>query len=335
MPHWSQLKDDELLELRLCDLELSIEQSGLGDWINDFYAQLSERGLLFKPKFFLADEWFVPEGDTIIGIPFYLAHHRLRGLELKMMHEVEGGDHESFMKLVRHEMGHAFFYAYHLKGRRKFKQIFGTYPSDQQPFRPKPYSKNFVRHLEGWYAQSHPDEDFAETFAVWLSPSSNWQEGYRGWGALNKLTYIDSLMKELSHTEPPHRSDQPCYEAQKLTLKLKTYYQRKRKEYATDFPDFFDRDLKRLFQPGDADRRLIKAQVFLLGHKRLIINQVSRWSGERKFAVYALLDKLLGRCQELDLRVCHDELTTMVEVVAYLTSIVSHYRFTGRYGLRR
>ena len=35
-------------------------------------------------------------------------------------------------------------------------------------------------HLDPWYAQSHPDEDFAETFAVWLTPEVQLEDALRG-----------------------------------------------------------------------------------------------------------------------------------------------------------
>ena len=71
-------------------------------------------------------------------------------------------------------------------------------------YRPQRRSTRFVRHLPGWYAQSHPDEDFAETFAVWLRPGSRWRSRYARWPvALAKLAYVDSLMQELRDVRPP------------------------------------------------------------------------------------------------------------------------------------
>ena len=56
--------------------------------------------------------------------------------------------------------------------------------------------------LEGWYAQSHPVEDFAETFAVWLAPRSNWRAQYENWPALRKVEYIDRTMRRLKNRKP-------------------------------------------------------------------------------------------------------------------------------------
>jgi hypothetical protein len=143
--------------MRICDLKLTISDSDLEECIATLHENLSAKNLSFHPDGYLADEWFVLEGKTSIGIPFYLAHPRLKALEQKMMLEVEGGAKEQCVKLLRHEAGHAFFYAYQLHQNRKVKHLFG--PSPEEPpesYRPKPYSKSFVRHLDSWCAQSDP-----------------------------------------------------------------------------------------------------------------------------------------------------------------------------------
>ena len=134
-----------------------------------------------------------------IAIPFYLAHPRLRRLELTQVLEIEGGTREWCMMILRHEAGHAIENAYRLRQRPKRQALFGK-SSEPYPdsYAPKPYSRSFVVHLDSWYAQSHPDEDFAETFAVWLTPGSNWRERYAGWPALRKLEYVDELMRGIA-----------------------------------------------------------------------------------------------------------------------------------------
>src|SRR5207237_4949283 len=123
----------------------------------------------------------------------------LMRLENAQMLQVEGGTPEWCLQILRHEAGHAFDNAYDLRKRRRRIRVFGS-PSTEYPefYLPKPYSKSFVLHLDSWYAQSHPDEDFAETFAVWLTPDSQWRDRYTGWPALKKLEYIDSLMREIA-----------------------------------------------------------------------------------------------------------------------------------------
>src|SRR5689334_20865722 len=178
----NNISEEALLKTRLCDLPISIEGTWLKDCVDHLYKELDAKGLAFHPECYLADEWLTPEGEAVIGIPFYLAHPVLLKLEHKMMLEAEGEGKAWCMQLLRHEAGHAFSYAYHLNNRADWKKVFGS-PEETygDTYKFKPYSKSYVRHLDGFYAQYHPDEDFVETFAVWLTPNANWAETYKGW----------------------------------------------------------------------------------------------------------------------------------------------------------
>jgi hypothetical protein len=153
---------------------LRLEGTTLEPLIRQLYDELSAHGLVFHPPCHIGDEWFVPIGIPAIFVPFFLVHDRLRALERAMMLEVEGGTKEWFMKLMRHEAGHAYTYAYQLTRKKKWRQIFGPTSREETPdtYRPRPFSRSYVMHLEDWYAQSHPDEDFAETFAFGSPPGS-------------------------------------------------------------------------------------------------------------------------------------------------------------------
>ncbi len=204
-PSWVALKDDELLAWRICDLGVRIEGSELEARVAQLYDEVAARGLAFRPACYLGDEWFSPEGVPAIAIPFYLAHPRLKTLELHQMLEVEGGTPEWCLMLLRHECGHAIDHAYRFSSRPEWRAIFGSPETEYAPetYQPRPYSKSFVRHLPNWYAQAHPDEDFAETFAVWLSMTpEQWREQYRGWKALDKLEYLHTLMEHATKNPP-------------------------------------------------------------------------------------------------------------------------------------
>ena len=203
---WASLSDQELLERRISTLGLRLEGTALEPLIQQLYDELSAKGLVFHPPCHVGDEWFVPIGIPAIFVPFFLVHDRLRALERTMMLEVEGETPEWFMKLMRHEAGHAYMYAYQLDATRKNgRQCFGQTSREETPdtYRPRPFSRSYVMHLEDWYAQSHPDEDFAETFAVWLTPGLDWRKRYAGWLALQKLEYVDELMRSLAGRPPP------------------------------------------------------------------------------------------------------------------------------------
>ena len=182
-------------KVRLKDLKLTIAGTWLEDCLATLHDELAQVGLRVRPHAWISSEWFSPDNTPGIGIPFYLAHPRLTRLESKMILDVEGGTWRECMAILRHEAGHVVQHAYGLARRRAWQRLFG--PSSQRYpryYRPNPASRNFVQHLRLWYAQSHPDEDFAETFAVWLRPRSNWRTRYAGWPALKKLEYVDELM---------------------------------------------------------------------------------------------------------------------------------------------
>jgi hypothetical protein len=332
---WNSLKDEELLKLRICDLSVRIEGSEIQDRISALHQELQSRGLRFSPKIYLGDEWFSPEGMVAISVPFYLAHPRLVALEKRLMLEVEGGTPEWFMKLLRHEAGHCFDHAYRFSKQKRWREIFGSPDQEYHPetYRPRPYSKSFVRHIPNWYAQSHPDEDFAETFAVWLTPSINWREEYADWPvALRKLEYVDEQVRRVANRAPGGEKGTLPFEARRMKTTLEKYYARRRKENAEDYPDFFDPDLRRIFSGSSRFPSLdLSAGRFMRRNRKLIIDSVSHWTGEKKFTVSTLVRKLVDRCDNLDLWIGTDETRTHLEVAAYLATLVTHHQFTGRF----
>src|SRR5690242_12130520 len=200
---WVSLPDAELLKLRFKDLKVAIPGTWLERCLDELYAELAERGLRIRPHAWVSNEWFSPDDTPGIAIPFYLAHPRLMRLERKMIIDVEGGTVPECMRILRHEAGHVIQHSYQLNRRRRWQQLFGR-SSTRYPdfYRPNPASKNYVQHLRLWYAQSHPDEDFAETFAVWLRPRSDWRRRYADWPALRKLEYVDELMEAVAGERP-------------------------------------------------------------------------------------------------------------------------------------
>lgn len=333
---WETLPDDDLLQVRICDLKLRIEGTDLENRIQTFYHELDQRKITFKPLCYLGDEWFCPDGSASIAIPFYLAHPRLMKLEQRMMMEVEGGTEAWAMRLLRHEMGHVIIHAYHLEKKREWQKLFGSPSDDYSEFyRARPYSKRFVRHLDDWYAQSHPEEDFSETFAIWLTPGLDWRRQYKGWKALEKLEYVNHVMKELEGVKPLDLSREKWSEASRLRSRLKTYYQRKRRLYDQDLPDFFDTDLRQLFTDPSKFPSGERAATFLRRAQRPLLEAVSRWTGEPKLTITRLMKDLIQRCKELDLRVVKDAEQTRTEITAYLTTMATHYRLTGRFKTRK
>ncbi len=331
-PEWVRWPDHRLLDLRLCDLNLRIQGSRLEPLIRRLYAELRRRKLKFRPHFWLAEDWFCPDGIPGVAIPFYLAHPRLMRLERRQMLEIEAGTPSGCMRLLRHETGHAIDHAYGLHRRRKWQQLFGKSSHPYPTFySPKPYSKNFVLHLDFWYAQSHPDEDFAETFAVWLRPRALWRKRYQGWPALKKLEYLDELMQEIAGQPPRVTSHATLEPVGRNRKTLRQHYGDKRAHYEMTYPLFYDQDLRRLFSDEPEDRRRETAAAFLQRIRPEIRHLVSRWTGEYEYTLDQVLKEMIGRCRDLQLHVAPPEGRLKMELAILLTVQTMNYLHSGHH----
>jgi hypothetical protein len=322
---WADLDDEALLDVRMSDLPLTIE-GVLAERIQQFRGELESRGLRFPLHFYLSDEWFTPDGAAAIAVPFYLAHPRLVKLEEAQMLEVEGGDHEWCMRILRHEAGHAIDNVYRLRLRRERRRLFGL-PTKPYPefYTPKPYSKSFVLHLDAWYAQSHPDEDFAETFAVWLTPSSEWRNRYTGWPALKKLAYMDALMQSIRGTTARVVNTTEVDPLSKLRTTLRQHYKNKRRHYGVDHPNFYDRDLRRLFSESPEFMGNITAAQFLARNRRETRRLVASWTGIYQYTIDQVLEEMIARSRELKLRLAVPEDRARQEFAVLLTVQAMNY----------
>lgn len=300
-PHWARWSDTRLLDLRLCDLDLQIHGSRLEERILRLYAELARRGLRVRPHFWLSHEWFTPDGVPGVAIPFYLAHPRLTRLEVRQMHDVEGGTERSCLQILRHEAGHAIDNAYRLHRRRDFRSVFGPARPYPDAYRPRPGSRRYVLHLDAWYAQSHPAEDFAETFAVWLTPGSNWRARYRGWPALAKLEYVDRLMAEIADCRPKVASRARVDPLPSLRMTLREHYANRRRRYSTEQPTDYDQDLRALFDAPARGAARQSAAAFLRASRRDLVDAVARWTGEHAYSIDQVLRGMLRRCRALKL----------------------------------
>lgn len=314
------------MQMRVRDLRLEVTGSAVESHIHRLYEELDAVGIRFHPPCYFADEWLCPEKVPIIGIPFYLAHPRLKRIEKKMMFEVEGGTERSCMKLLRHECGHALNYAYELYKRTRWRELFGPFSARySDSYYTQPYSRRFVNHLEDNYAQCHPDEDFAETFAVWLAPNSPWQTKYRDWPVIKKLRYIDGVMKKAASRTPLIVSEgTPPWSASRMTSTLAAHYERKRRVLGTEFKGFYDDSLKELFGTAGPGPSAIKAAQLLRQNRRQIIDSVTRWTGHRKYDIHELVNRLTARCGRLGLYAEKNEIDDLIAVTALVATIASN-----------
>ena len=310
-PWWSRLSDEKLLGVRLSRLGLRIEGSALEPRVAQLTDELERAGLRFRPSIWLSTDWFSPHGVPGFAIPFYLAHPRLVRLERRQMFDVEGGTRDWCMKLLRHETGHAIDTAYRLHWRRSWREHFGSASQPYyQTYVPQPGSRNHVLSLANWYAQSHPIEDFAESFAVWLRPGSRWRSRYAGWPALRKLEYVDAQMREVAKQAPRVRSRERTDSLGTLRMTLREYYRRKQFTYGEEDRSVYDRDLLRLFSDGSGHSRRRLAAAFLRERRAELRSRVTTWTGQHAFVVDEVLKGMMVRCRELGLRVAHPDRET-------------------------
>jgi hypothetical protein len=317
---WERLPVEELLDVRLCDLGLRVAGSPLEPRVRRLYDELAGAGLRFRPSVWLSTDWFSPVGVPGFAIPFYLAHPRLVRLERAQMHQAEGSNQGWCMKLLRHETGHAIDTAHRLHWTRNWRQHFGRVSAHYaSTYIPDPVSQEFVHHLYNYYAQSHPVEDFAETFAVWLRPGGHWRRRYADAPSLKKILFVDQIMREIGDRPPKVRSRERTDSLPRLRLTLREYYLRKKEHYGEEDHSVYDRDLLRLFTGDPEARRRPAASAFLRERRNELRQVVTQWTGQHRFVVDDVLSGMIQRCRELGLRLVYDDPATGEGAAVLLT----------------
>jgi Putative zinc-binding metallo-peptidase len=299
---WEALSDEQLLSLRFCDLELSMAGTQLERSIERLYGELATRGIRFRPHCWLAQEWFSPDGIPGIAIPFYLAHQRLARVERHFMREVEGGNRNWLIRILRHEAGHAIDSAYRVRRRRGWREVFGPaslpYPDT---YRPRPGSRRFVQHLGAWYAQAHPTEDFAETFAVWLKPRSAWRREYAGWPAFAKLEFIDRLAAEIGDVRPKVIDRSHVEDIAEESSTLREHYDRKLARYRMPRRSGADELLLKIFTTAPRRASAPRAASVLREMRNSLRVRIVRSGAFSEYLVHQVLRLTIERCESLNL----------------------------------
>lgn len=317
----ARLDDEALLDLRFSQLALPANTGTVAVHMRRLHRDLRQRGLKFRPHFWFAEDWFSPDGVPGIAVPFYLANPRLTRLERHLMGQVEGSNSLWLTRILRHEAGHAIDTAYGLRHRKDWRQIFGRsserYPAD---YRPRPASRRYVLHLGHWYAQSHPTEDFAETFAVWLQPRAQWRREYTQWPALRKLEFVDRLMDDIAGKRPQRCSRREVEPIRRMPGTLRTHYRRKTGRYTLD-DRRYDRPLRRVFAQ-DAPQRRALASRFLRESRPQLERLLVRRARLHPYVVKHAFDLLIQRSRALQLRLRHDRRRSKRQALLLLQRVV-------------
>ncbi|HEY5667085.1 MAG TPA: putative zinc-binding metallopeptidase [Gammaproteobacteria bacterium] len=298
---WTGASDVALLDWRFRDLRLSTRSSPVALDIEHLYATLGRRGIRFKPHVWLSTDWFSPDGIPGIAVPFFAAHPRLARLERRLKGEAEGTNRYWRRRILRHEAGHALDTAFALRRRADWRAVFGQaskpYPTQ---YAVRPASRRFVLHLGHWYAQSHPTEDFAETFAVWLQPKSRWQRDYAGWPALRKLEYVDALMAEIAGRRPVNADRSVVASLTSNQRTLREHYRRHASRESLS-ERRYDAWLRRTFMDRARAPDAVSASRFLKAAETRLRERVSQQTGAGSYLLAHVADVLRQRSRELDL----------------------------------
>lgn len=322
----------EILRKPIRELGLKLEGSPLERFVQQLYRELDAKGLnKFRPLCYLTDEWGCPSGEPVIGIPFYLADPKLAHLE-KEMNDLE--DSRQIMMYLRHEAGHAMNYAYALYKTPEWKELFGPFRRPyRDQYRPVPFSRQFVRHMEGWYAQKHPDEDFAETFAVWLTPRSRWRERYKNWPAMLKLRYVDREAKRLGNVDPVRPQGHTDITVEEMETTVAEFYESALQQQPSPGDLALDTDLEDIFNVSRRKRKGVRPATELLRENRkYLIDKLTYWSGAQRPLIRKLIESIENRTSELNLKAeIKREKEYLTEITVYVTALAMNYVTRGKF----
>jgi hypothetical protein len=336
----SIFRESNLYGAPMRDLGLAIADTRLAPVIAEFRAELAMRGIAkVEPTFYLSTEWGVPFGTVAIGIPFYLARPELTELHGEEVGHIEGFDGVDILRYLRHEMGHVVNYAYKLYDSEDWVKLFGSITQPyREDYRPQPFSRRFVRHLPGWYAQKHPDEDWAETFAVWMTPGHDWRADYAQLPtALAKLEYCDRTMQAIAALEPLVTADERDEDVAGIQFSLADFYKAAAPEPEPGAAGL-DGDLRAIFDdlgaPSDqgAAGETRRAGALIRRLERQLMADVFRWTGHFPEKTRNLMRELAKRADALEQVYAKDaESAAIVGVTILVTSLAMNFVHRGAY----
>jgi hypothetical protein len=327
------------------DLGLTVEGTPLEPILGEFRKELEGVGITrLRPHFYLSTEWGVPFGTVAIAIPFYLARPELVELQERNTGHVEGLGRPEILRYLRHEMGHVVNYAYRLFEKEEWVLTFGSITQPYlDEYRPTPFSRRYVRHLPGWYAQKHPDEDWAETFAVWMTPGFDWRAEYAGQpAALAKLENCDRLLAALRERDPVASPTELDLDVGEISMSLDQYYKslpRGDPRGETEFPRGLDGALRSIFDEvgesteGAASGPTRSAAALIKKSERDLLANVYRWTGHFPERTRGLLRHLGERAAALGLVYAEErEWSVAVGLTTLVTALAMNWVHGGSYG---
>ncbi len=336
----ARFHESNLWSTPIRDLGLTIAGTRLEPILDEFRAELRQIGLTrIRPRFYLSTEWGVPFETVAIAIPFYLARPDLTALHAERVGHVEGFDRADILRYLRHETGHVVNYAYRLYDEQEWVKQFGsiTQPYADE-YRPEPFSRRYVRHLPGWYAQKHPDEDWSETFAVWMTPGVDWRKEYGAWPvAAAKLAYCERTIAAIGDREPLVTAADLDEDVGSIEYSLGHYY-RDNPELRGDLPPGLDGALLAIFEDLrpegglSLDEPLAPADSLIRRLEPELMANVFRWTGHFPERTRVLVRYLAERAGHLRQGYSATrETSATVAVTTLVTGLAMNYVQRGSY----
>ncbi|HOK39797.1 MAG TPA: putative zinc-binding metallopeptidase [bacterium] len=332
----------ELLNTPINKLGLKIEGSILEQAIDEVYKEIEENEIILRPNFYLSDSYGCCEGTANIGLAFWDANEILREIVYEVKKKKRSYD--QLLNLIRHEFGHAFCYSYKLYRENDFRELFEvegnffrTYP-DHNNYKPNPWSRNYVNPDGDYYAQKHPDDDFAETFAVYLNKNEDWRSIYKNRkGALRKIFFVKSVIRKYGKLEPfvlnnPHELHIPISE---LDMTVADFLKCSKRKYLKNASGFVDFDLKKIFKKNHKKyKSKYKFAVELIKENKqaLIKKFIGLYNLKSKYIISDLIEKIENRLNILELVFKKvDEDNKLLDLTMYISKLVNNYLLTESY----
>jgi hypothetical protein len=334
MPTQESFPETRPWHIPIREMGLKIAGSPLEPILADFEGELCQAGITrVGPRFYLSTEWGVPFDTVAIAIPFYLARPDLTDLHAERVGHVEGTGRDDILRYLRHEMGHVINYAYRLYEDEGWVKHFGAITQPyREDYRPEPFNPRFVRHLPGWYAQKHPDEDWAETFAVWMTPGLDWRTEYADSPtALAKLEFCDRTLKRLRDREPLVTAADLDEDVGELPYSVEQYYGGQ-SDGPTPFPKGLDGALRTIFEDSGKGPASRPASALIRRLERDLMANVYRWTGHFPERTRPLLRHLAERADRLgQVYTAEREVPTAAAFTTFVTALAMNYVHHGTY----
>jgi hypothetical protein len=168
---------------------------------------------------------------------------------------------------------------------------------------------------------------------VWKPPRSKWRKRYKGWGAMQKLKYMDRVGRRLSDTEPSHAQGFTDITVEEMKDTVEQFYEKNAHEPREVGELLLDNDLRDIFKVSPRKRKGVRPAVDLLReHRKAITDQLTYWTGVRRPLIKLLLESIEGRLEVLGLNSdVKCEKQHLTEMTVFSTTLAMNYLARGKF----